>query len=116
MSNLPCPAKEAGRHTVADAAPILASVLAIDDEEIDRWTLHRMLTAEGYDVVTAASGEEGVELLRHRQFEVAIADFMMPGMDGVHVIAALKDVDPDIEVILLTGYAAIDSTVAALRS
>jgi PAS domain S-box-containing protein len=87
----------------------------IDDEEIDRRTLKTLLEAEGLDVVTAASGEEGVALLRGRQFEVAIADLMMPGMDGLQVIAALKAVDPDIEVILQTGYATVDSTIAAFR-
>ena len=56
-----------------------------------------------------------MELLRGRQFEVAIADLVMPGMDGIQTIAALKEVDPDVEVIILTGHATVDSTIAALR-
>ena len=87
----------------------------IDDEEIVSNTLSALLKAEGFDVVTALSGEEGVELLRGRHFEVAIADLVMPGMDGIQTIAALKDVDPDVEVIILTGHATVDSTIAALR-
>ena len=115
MSNLPDAALTPGSIPAAAVPSPLASVLVIDDEEIDRRTLKTLLEAEGLDVVTAASGEEGVALLRGRQFEVAIADLMMPGMDGLQVIAALKAVDPDIEVILQTGYATVDSTIAAFR-
>ena len=115
MSIFSSAVSESGGQAVPEAPPILASVLVIDDVDIDRWTLQWLLKSEGYDVVTAASGDEAIELIRHRQFEVAIADLLMPGKDGRHAIAALKHIDPDIEVIILTGYATVDSTVAALR-
>jgi PAS domain S-box-containing protein len=115
MSILPSAVIEPGSNPVVAAPPALASVLVIDDEEIVCSTLKALLKAEGFDVVTALSGEEGVELLRGRQFEVAIADLVMSGMDGIQTIAALKEVDPNVEVIILTGYATVKSTIAALR-
>ena len=71
--------------------------------------------AEGFNVVTAQSGEEGVRLLRSRRVEMAIADLAMPGMDGIQTVAALKVIDPDIQVIILTGYATVESTISAFR-
>ncbi len=115
MSILPSAAIEPDSNPVVAAPRALASVLVIDDEEIICDTLSALLKAGGFEVVTALSGEEGAELLRGRQFEVAIADLVMPGMDGIQTIAALKEVDPDVEVIILTGYATVNSTIAALR-
>ena len=115
MSVLQSPVPEPGIHPAVASPPALASVLVIDDEEIVCNTLSAMLKAEGFDAVIARSGKEGVGLLRSRQFEVAIADLMMPGMNGIQTIAALKAVDPDIEVIILTGHATLNSSIAALR-
>lgn len=115
MSIWDCSATEPGRSPAADVPSASTSVLVIDDEEIVCNTLSALLNAEGFRVVTAPSGEEGVELLRGRQFDVAIADLMMPGMDGIRTIAALKEIDPAVEVIVLTGHATMESTIAALR-
>jgi PAS domain S-box-containing protein len=115
MSILQSAAIEPGSSLAAAAPSALATVLVIDDEEMVCSTLKALLGAEGFDVVTALSGEEGVELLRGRQFEVAIADLVMQGMDGIQTIAALKEIDPDIEVIILTGHATRESTIAAFR-
>jgi PAS domain S-box-containing protein len=106
---------EPGRHPAAATPSALASVLVIDNEEIVGNTLCGLLKAEGFDAVMARSGGEGVELLRGRQFDVVIADLLMPGMNGLRTIAALKEVDPDVKVIILTGHATVDSTIAALR-
>jgi PAS domain S-box-containing protein len=114
MSNLESVATEPGCNPAA-APCALASVLVIDDEEIVCNTLSVLLRAGGFEVVTARSGEEGVELLRGRQFEVAITDLAMSGMDGIRTMAALKEVDPDVQVIILTGYETVESIIAALR-
>ena len=100
-----------------ELAPPLTSahVLVIDDEAAMCAALSGMLRAHGCQVVTAQSGEEAVERLQGQHFELAITDLVMPGMDGIQTIAALKEVDPDIEVIVLTGYAGTESAVAALK-
>jgi DNA-binding response OmpR family regulator len=98
----------------ADRSP-LARVLVIDDEEVVCDALSLGLKAEGFGAFIAHSGAEAVELLRGRQCELAIVDLVMPGMDGIETMAAVKKIDPDIEVIILTGYASAESTLAALR-
>jgi len=115
MRILQSPVPEPGTNPAVAPPPALASVLVIDDEEIVGNTLSAMLKAEGFDAVIARSGEEGVELLRARHFEMAIADLLMPGMNGIQTIAALKEADPDVEVIILTGHATLKSSIAALR-
>ena len=96
-------------------ASALASILVIDGEEIACTTLSALLKDDGFYAVTAQSGKEGVELLRVRKFDVVIADLMMPGMECIQTIPALKEVDPDVEVIILTGSVTVESTIAALR-
>jgi signal transduction histidine kinase/CheY-like chemotaxis protein len=92
-----------------------AHVLVIDDETMMCAALSAMLRANGYQVVTAQSGKEAAEQLRGQHFEVAITDLVMPEMDGIQIIAALKELDPDLEVIVLTGHAGVESAAAAIR-
>ena len=115
MSPLENPTTKLVRKAGAGDLPPLASVLVIDDEKIVVNTLGALLQADGFEVACARSAEQGVELLRRRRFEVAIADLAMPEMDGIQTIAALREVDPNIEVIILTGHVTVDSTIAALR-
>jgi len=63
------------------------------------------LTDRGYHVVPASSGEEGVEKAKHAIFDLMVCDIMMPGKDGVTVLKEIKSVQPDIEVVMATGYA-----------
>jgi DNA-binding response OmpR family regulator len=102
-------------NSVAATPSAVACVLVIDDEKIVCDTLSALLKAEGFDVVTARSGAMGVELLHSRLFDAVIADLVMPGMDGIERIAALKAVAPHIEVIILTGHATVESTIETFR-
>ena len=97
------------------APTTLASVLVVDEDAVVCSTLSELLTAEGLEVVTACTGTEGLGLLRGRQFAVVIADLVMPGMEGIQTIPALKEVDPGVEVIILTECATVESTISALR-
>ena len=102
-----------GANPVAPSPP--ASVLVIDDEAGVRQALSAMLQADGYAVVTAGSGKEAVEQSRRRHFDLAITDLLMPEMDGIQTMAALKGVDPALEVMVLTGHGGVDCAVDALR-
>ena len=115
MSTLPTAVADSGHNPAFGGTPSPASVLVIDDEELVRNTLCLLLQAEGFDAVAAASGSEGVDLLAARKFEVAITDLVMPGMDGFETIAALKVVDPDVEVMILTGQVRLGATIETLR-
>lgn len=90
-------------------------ILVVDDERNIRYSLHRALTKAGYDVAVASSGEEAIALLATQQFALILTDIKMPGMDGLAVMRRAKELAPDIAVILLTGYAALESAIEALR-
>jgi PAS domain S-box-containing protein len=90
-------------------------VLIIDDDAAVCYALGSLLEAEGHTVVTAQSGKDAVKLLQSRQFDVVLTDLVMPEMDGLQTMEALKDLDPDLEVIVLTGHAAIRVATEALK-
>ena len=114
MSMLTSTATTSGPGPLAyDSTP---RILVIDEEATARNVLSELLQAEGYQVVTARSGEEGIEQLRAQRFDVAIADLCLPEMDGIQTIDALKEVDPDLPVVVVTGHSEIESAIAALRT
>ena len=78
-------------------------VLVIDDDPMIRDTMSGMLANAGYDVETAASGEEGVERYRRQRFDSVVTDARMRGISGLIVSRAIKDHDPAAHVVLLTG-------------
>ena len=92
-----------------------ASVLVIDDEAIMREVLQTLLEPEGCQVSLAASGEDGLVLARSQPFDVAIVDVMMPGIDGIETLDALRRLDEDLPVILITASASVDRSVAAMK-
>jgi DNA-binding NtrC family response regulator len=91
------------------------SILVIDDEEIMREILETLLAREGYAVKVAASGEEGLELARTATFDAAIVDVMMPGMDGLMVLAELKKLDDELPVLMVTAFASVETAIAAMK-
>ncbi|HDG68154.1 MAG TPA: sigma-54-dependent Fis family transcriptional regulator [candidate division Zixibacteria bacterium] len=90
-------------------------ILVVDDEESICQLLEVMLTEEGYWVRTATSYDEAMKLFETDQFDVVIADIMMPDVDGLTLLKDVKKVDPEIPVILITAYASLGSAVEALR-
>jgi len=95
--------------------PIKAKVMIADDEERLRITLGRRLTTRGLDVTTLASGQEAIEKLMSDSFDVVLLDLRMPGMSGLETLARIKEVDPSVEVILLTGHASVDAATEATK-
>jgi PAS domain S-box-containing protein len=104
-----------GPHRRPSAPLAPASVLVIDAAAAVCHTLSSLLAAEGHTVATAQSGKDAVKLLQSRQFDVVLTDLLMPEMDGLQTMEALKDLDPDLEVIVLTGHAAIRVATEALK-
>src|SRR6186713_1868631 len=86
------------------------SVLIIDDEEIMREILEALLSREGYSVRVASAGSEGVELAKSVPFDAVI-----PGMDGMAVLAELKKFDDDLPVIMITAFASVENAIAAMK-
>src|SRR4051794_27235939 len=92
------------------------TILVVDDEEIMREILDTLLTREGYDVRVASSGAEGLEMARALPFDAAIVDIMMPGLDGIATLDELKRIDDDLNVIIITAYASVESAIAAMKT
>jgi DNA-binding response OmpR family regulator len=82
-----------------------ARVLVIDDEAVLRGLLQEMLATFGYDADVAENGAAGVSRFQERDYATVITDLLMPGMNGLEVVTALRTIDPLINIILLTGSA-----------
>jgi DNA-binding NtrC family response regulator len=92
-----------------------ARVLVVDDEAIALKNLERVLAKEGYEVTTAASGQAALRHLREGAFAAVLTDLKMEKVDGMQVLRRSKEIDPDAEVILITGYAAVETAIEAMR-
>ncbi len=90
------------------------TLLIVDDDEGPRETL-RMTFEDAYDILVAESGPEALKLVQKTQVATAIVDILMPGMTGLELFDLLRQVDPTVEVIILTGFGALDSARQALR-
>ena len=90
-------------------------VLVVDDADDLRKTYAQGLTLLGYEVRQARSGLEALERVRAESADAVVLDLNMPGMDGLSCLKALKEVQPDIEAIIITGYGTIPSAVEAMR-
>lgn len=92
-----------------------ATVLIVDDEPGMRDMLSYELLQEGFDVEVADSGLSAIAAMKRRKFDLAVTDFKMPGMDGAQTVEALQQIDPNIEVIVGTGYATIETAVDCMK-
>lgn len=90
-------------------------ILVIDDEEVVRYSLLRALGSEHCHVELAGSGPLGLQALAREHFDLVPLDLRMPGMDGVEVLGQIKQRWPDTEVIVITGYPAIETAKQAMR-
>lgn len=95
--------------------PPNAGIVVADDERGIRDLLSRELTSRGYRVATAADGSDALRLLSSGDFQLVISDVRMPEMDGVAFLEAVKRTGPDIEVIIMTGLAAEELAVNAMK-
>jgi DNA-binding NtrC family response regulator len=90
-------------------------ILVIDDEEFVRLMVEQALREEGCDVQTAASGQQGLDRLAASPFDCVITDLRMPGLDGRAVLRWVKDHQPDVDVMILTGHGDVKDAVAAMK-
>ncbi len=95
-------------------------VLVVDDEAIVRESTREWLKEEGFFTAAADSGQKALELLaegaeKEQPFSMMLTDIKMPGMDGVELLTRAKEISPDLTVIMMTAYAAVDSAVDAMK-
>ena len=91
-------------------------IAVLDDEAIVRRELVRSLKKEGYETEPFANGESALSRLAETTFDLLLCDLRLPGMSGIEVMKAARAGDPSIEVIILTGFASVDSAIEAIRA
>jgi DNA-binding NtrC family response regulator len=90
-------------------------ILVVDDESTVCEACHEALAMEGYMVDTVLSGEEGLKTLRGNTYDIILLDLKMPGMSGLEVLEKLSEVAPKADVVMMTGYATVESAVEAMK-
>jgi DNA-binding NtrC family response regulator len=90
-------------------------ILVVDDERIAVKNLEHILKKEGYTVTGTESSSNALKLLEEQQFDVVLTDLRMEKVDGLHILKKCHDLQPDTEVIMITGYATLESAVEAMK-
>lgn len=92
-----------------------AKILCVDDEAIILDSFRKILVLDGYSVDTVEKGQEALHLVQSNHYDFLFTDLKMPEMDGVDVAKAVKHLRPDIDVIIITGYATVESAVEVMK-
>ncbi|MCS6952135.1 MAG: sigma-54 dependent transcriptional regulator [Bryobacterales bacterium] len=90
-------------------------ILIVDDEFVVRDSLGRWFESEGYEVGLAESGREALLAIQQKSYDLALVDIKMPGMDGMELQQRLAQADPELLIVIMTGYASVETAVQALK-
>jgi two-component system NtrC family response regulator len=93
-----------------------ATILIVEDEEAQRSLLAGLLRKEGYTVEEAGDGASAFELFRATTIDLALLDFKLPDMDGLTILKGIKEINPEVEIIMITAFGSIENAVNALKS
>lgn len=108
-------AEEAKSLKRVDIANPLARILAVDDEAVVLDSFRKILVAAGYAIDTVESGREALGLVQKHKYDFVFTDLKMPEMDGLDVVKGVKHYSPDTDVVMITGYATVESAVNAMK-
>ncbi len=92
------------------------SVLIVDDEQVLRESMASLLEDEGYEVLQAENGKVAHEILLERTIDIVLSDIRMPEMDGMDLLAHLRQLAPQTPIIMMTAYGTVENAVSALRT
>jgi CheY-like chemotaxis protein len=92
-----------------------ARILCVDDEEVILDTFRKILVLDGYCVDTVETGQEALGLVQTHDYDFVFTDLKMPAMSGIEVAKSVKHLRPDIDVIIITGYASVESAVECMK-
>ncbi|NUO16918.1 MAG: sigma-54-dependent Fis family transcriptional regulator, partial [Planctomycetaceae bacterium] len=92
-----------------------ANILIVDDERLIRWSLKARLEQDGCTVTEAESGEKALSALESAPPDLVLLDFKLPDTDGLTLLKKIKQADPDILVIMMTGFSTIETAVEAMK-
>jgi len=91
-------------------------VLLVDDEEEYLEIMSERMRARDIDVTTSTSAREALDMIATESYDAVIMDFMMPEMNGIEALKAIKEKNPEMQIILLTGHATVEKTVEAMKA
>lgn len=92
-----------------------AKILCVDDEEVILGSFRKILVLDGYSVDTVETGQEALGMIQKHHYDFVFTDLKMPLMDGVEVTKSVKHMRPDIDVIIITGYASVETAVETMK-
>jgi DNA-binding NtrC family response regulator len=95
---------------------LTAQILVIDDDKAMRDACYQILSRQGYQIELAANARQGLTLLERISFDVILLDLVMPDLDGLETLKKIRGIDPEIEVIIITGYGTIQSAVESIKA
>ncbi len=90
-------------------------ILAVDDQRYFRELIEGLLSEEGYEAQTAASGEEALRILEQSAFDIVLTDLVMPGMDGCDLVHRIRERDPEQNIVVVTGVVDVKTAVDAMK-
>lgn len=90
-------------------------ILVVDDEHLIRWSLDQNLKKQGYEVLTAGSGEEAIRLVQEESPDLMLLDVQLPGINGMEVLERVKETEEDLIVIMVTALGVLETAVKAMR-
>lgn len=102
-------------ESISEPAESEKRVLVVDDEESLVGALSEFLAMRGYEVETALNPRQALALIHEKPFSMVVSDLRLPGMNGVDLLEHILDVDPETVVVIMTGYASVQSAVEALK-
>ncbi|MDP2276697.1 MAG: response regulator, partial [Nitrospirota bacterium] len=94
---------------------VLAKILVVDDEKFITWSLKQHLEKEGYEVFTAQSGEEGIELFKAELPDIILLDIYLPGISGLETLETIRKINKEVIVIIITAHGDIGTAVSAIK-
>jgi CheY-like chemotaxis protein len=92
-----------------------ARILCVDDEEVILNSLRKILVLDGYSVDTVETGQEALGLIRMHDYDIVFTDLKMPAMSGTDVTKSVRNLRPDIDVVIITGFASVESAVECMK-
>ena len=93
----------------------MEKILIIDDEAFICENVQRILSSEGFQVCTAATGQEARDIVASEEIDLALLDLNLGTENGIDILKALKELDPELLVIIITGYGSVESAVESLK-